>query len=458
MKTNGKQIVLTAMLSAVGLAGAAAGQTITEDHKVTTKEAGGGHFGWSVAAGDSFAVVGAPFADMGSSIEGAVYAIDLMTGELPFELLPDELKDGFISGFGRSVAIGGGFAAVGAFDNPISSPSSGAVYVFDVTTGQQVYRLNDLDPSGSGIDLGFGNSVAMSDSVLVVGDPHFPGQGLDTAAVYVFDRKSGVLLATATADDDDLQSSFGSTVAVSETRFAVGFEDTWQVDVFDLDSGDRMFTVTPPPLTEAIGYGNALGMSDAFLVVGTWGDRSIEGQLGAAYVYDAASGEHLRTITPPLEDEAFQFGWSVAVEDSIAVIGAFFEDEDFFDDPKDKKRGTAYVYDLETGELLVKLRPTDSELSDDFGRAVATDGQTVVVGRPGDDETGPDEGAAYIFTLPPFGCPGDATVDGTVDLADLNLVLANFGSATSEGDVTSDGEVDLADLNLVLANFGTSCG
>jgi endonuclease/exonuclease/phosphatase family metal-dependent hydrolase len=54
-------------------------------------------------------------------------------------------------------------------------------------------------------------------------------------------------------------------------------------------------------------------------------------------------------------------------------------------------------------------------------------------------------------------CPGDANGDGQVDLADLNLVLANFGSSPGiggQGDVTGDGEVNLADLNLVLANFG----
>lgn len=54
-------------------------------------------------------------------------------------------------------------------------------------------------------------------------------------------------------------------------------------------------------------------------------------------------------------------------------------------------------------------------------------------------------------------CDGDVTGDGVVDLADLNLVLANFGSTTSQGDADGSGSVDLADLNLVLANFGTDC-
>ncbi|MFU8828304.1 MAG: GC-type dockerin domain-anchored protein, partial [Phycisphaerales bacterium] len=66
-------------------------------------------------------------------------------------------------------------------------------------------------------------------------------------------------------------------------------------------------------------------------------------------------------------------------------------------------------------------------------------------------------GPALIEDVTEPVCPGDATGDGVVDLADLNLVLANFGTETDQGDVTGDGFVDLADLNLVLANFGTEC-
>jgi len=54
-------------------------------------------------------------------------------------------------------------------------------------------------------------------------------------------------------------------------------------------------------------------------------------------------------------------------------------------------------------------------------------------------------------------CPADVTGDGSVNLADLNLVLANFGQNTDEGDTNGDGVVDLADLNAVLAAFGTDC-
>ncbi|MFB3429322.1 MAG: hypothetical protein ABL309_00205 [Phycisphaerales bacterium] len=57
----------------------------------------------------------------------------------------------------------------------------------------------------------------------------------------------------------------------------------------------------------------------------------------------------------------------------------------------------------------------------------------------------------------PGPCDADATGDGSIDLADLNLVLANFGQATADGDTNGDGTVDLADLNAVLGAFGTLC-
>ncbi len=52
---------------------------------------------------------------------------------------------------------------------------------------------------------------------------------------------------------------------------------------------------------------------------------------------------------------------------------------------------------------------------------------------------------------------GDCNMDNTVNLADLNILLNNYGksSATwSMGDFNYDGTVNLADLNLLLNNYG----
>ncbi len=57
-------------------------------------------------------------------------------------------------------------------------------------------------------------------------------------------------------------------------------------------------------------------------------------------------------------------------------------------------------------------------------------------------------------------CPGDTDGNQTVNFADLNTVLAQFGKIMGvyAGDVNGDTDVNFADLNLVLANFGqTGC-
>ena len=58
-------------------------------------------------------------------------------------------------------------------------------------------------------------------------------------------------------------------------------------------------------------------------------------------------------------------------------------------------------------------------------------------------------------------CPGDLNGDGVVDISDLAILLANFGTAAGatfeDGDSDGDGDVDIADLAVLLSNFGASC-
>ena len=56
--------------------------------------------------------------------------------------------------------------------------------------------------------------------------------------------------------------------------------------------------------------------------------------------------------------------------------------------------------------------------------------------------------------------PGDATFDGTVNLADFGRLRQNFGTASGatfqQGDFNFDGRVNLADFGLLRANFGST--
>lgn len=79
-----------------------------------------------------------------------------------------------------------------------------------------------------------------------------------------------------------------------------------------------------------------------------------------------------------------------------------------------------------------------------------------------------------IFTEGPSGdplalavllstCPADIDGNGEIELSDLTLLLAAFGSAPGEAawnphaDLNADGSIGLADLADLLANFGQPC-
>ena len=451
MKTNGMGVAIAAVLSVVGLVGTAAGQTIHEDYKVVIDEPLSVNFGESVAVSGSIAIASSPrFED--ESLIGSVYAIDVNTGEQLTALVPDVDEGEFVFEFGRSIAINGNIVAVGGFVDPLNEPASGRVFVFDVKTGQQLFTIDDPTPSARSTPyFGFAASIAMSESVIIVGDsedPLFGSNGMPMA--HAFDASTGMLLFSVAPESEPYNHFYGKSVAVSDSRFAVGSSDSpFQVDVYELSTGQKLYDVSPPEYMA--GYSSAMDLNEQFLVVGAWGNRIEDDRYGSVFVYDAATGELLREILAPEGEEIYQFAWSLDVDGSAVVVGSFW------DEPGSELTGAAYVFDLNSGEQLLEVNASDSEVSDDFGVSVAIDGSTVVVGRPQDNEVGQNAGAAYIFTLSPFACPGDTTGDGTVDLDDLNLVLTNFGSTTTEGDANGDGTVDLDDLNLVLSNFGTSC-
>ncbi len=92
--------------------------------------------------------------------------------------------------------------------------------------------------------------------------------------------------------------------------------------------------------------------------------------------------------------EGDEFGEAVAIDGGVAVAGARLDDE-VADDA-----GAVYVY-RPTGTTWggeVKLFATDAEAGDEFGGAVAIDGDVILVGAPEDTHGGnTGAGSAYMF-------------------------------------------------------------
>ena len=76
-------------------------------------------------------------------------------------------------------------------------------------------------------------------------------------------------------------------------------------------------------------------------------------------------------------------------------------------------------------------------------------------------EAGIDDFTVSSLQCEDPSCPGDLDGDHDIDLADLAILLANYGMTSGatydDGDLDGDGDVDVSDLATLLAVYGTSC-
>lgn len=130
--------------------------------------------------------------------------------------------------------------------------------------------------------------------------------------------------------------------------------------------------------------------------------------MGSAYVYQLIEGEwtEVQKLFNSDQDDYDRFGWSVAVDGDFIIVGAYAEDHDAGDGAYMSRAGSAYIFeknDAGIWEEVEKLVAADRAPDDEFGWSVAIHGTTAIVGAHIDDkdEAGGDfmyhAGSAYIF-------------------------------------------------------------
>ncbi len=94
------------------------------------------------------------------------------------------------------------------------------------------------------------------------------------------------------------------------------------------------------------------------------------------------------------------FGYSVAIDGDVMVVGAIHDDDSI------DYAGSAYVYRFEPiGSVWVeeaKLLTSDASWGDSFGCAVSIDGDVIVIGAYGDGDNDAYTGSAYVFRYEPI--------------------------------------------------------
>ncbi len=284
--------------------------------------------------------------------------------------------------FSKSVALSGNYAIVGAHredrdengSNPLTH--AGAAYIYERQVDGSWVEVQKIVASDRHAQDNFGTSVSIDGSVAVIGaykrdETNSSNVFLNqVGAVYVFERDAdgqwNEVQKLLAADMDSL-NYFGKSVSVSGNYLLVGaaFRDT----------------------------------SDLSGVIP---------EAGAAYFFEknnAGTWEQKQKVVA-LDFEAFSiFGWSVAIDGTYAVVGAYKEDKNSMGGQSIPDAGAAYVFERIGGSWIQvsKLTASDRSAFDWFGYQVAIHGHTLVIGAYQEDKDAAgnlslsNAGSAYVF-------------------------------------------------------------
>ena len=305
-------------------------------------------------------------------------------------------------GFGRSVALDGDTAVVGAYEDDEGESgegqvtNTGSVYVFTKsaggwTTDTETAKLTAYDAAEGDQ---FGNSVAVDGDTIVVGAYLDDDDGEESGSVYVFTKPSSDdgwndwngldanakanLTTKLTAYDAAEGDQFGNSVAVDGDTIVVGA-------YLDDDESGSVYAITMP-LSDA----NTDGSTD-------WEDWDSLDADGKASL--------TAKLTPSDAAGGDEFGISVAIDGDTIVVGAHKRNDK---SGAVTNSGAAYVFTKPgsvwaTGTETAKLTTSDRASDDEFGISVALSGDTVVIGAHNDDDKGDKSGSTYFFTKPAAG-------------------------------------------------------
>ena len=366
--------------------------------------------------------------------------------------------------FGFAVAIDGDTALISALQHiHEGAPGTSAVYVFRYNGSSWIETQELLASAGTWGD-GFSWSVSISGDLAVIGALLDDDNGGNSGSAYVFryDSKSDTWIEEQKllASDGAAGNFFGAAVAIGADTIVIGANGptAGSAYVFRFDP-DSSRWIEEQKLIPLDGPGHEFGVSvsvssDAILI----GAR-LDGS-GSAYVFrlDPAGEPGSQWVQEQklVASDGVggdQFGRSVGIDGDTAVIGASVSDAG------GPGSGAAYVFRFVEGkgwEEHQQLLPEPNAWTNFFGRSVAIDGETAVIGAHGEDQ---QRGAAYVFDLAPnCNCPHDLDADGSVGVKDLLILLGAWGPCPPKGDCPADfdgsSDVGVKDLLILLGNWG----
>jgi uncharacterized protein (TIGR03437 family) len=471
--------------------------TVTQIILVPSDGASSARLGQSVAIAGNTAVLGAP-SEGGFTGAAYVFVLSGVTWIQQAKLMASDGASG--DQFGTSVSLFGGSAVIGAPGNS----AQGAAYVF-TTTGSTWTQQAKLTASDGAPGDQFGISVSMSGPTALVGAS---GSASHQGAAYIFTLAGTAWSQQAklTASDAAAGDQFGGSVSLGATTAVAGAlgksGSTGAAYVF-INAGTNWTQQAKLTASDGAGgdeFGYSVAVSGDTVLAGAPVKNCqfncgtpTAGGIGGAYVFAFSGSSWSQQAELASSDGGGGFGCSVAVSGSTAIVvenysnshlmGAAFAfvrsgsnwtqqaklaasdlvvgdgliaaavdgDLAIFGAPgKNSNQGAVYAF-VQTGTTWTqngKLVASDTTSADNFGNALAINGNTALIASP---FKASQQGAVYVFVR--------SSTDGTwSQQAKLTLAFPTdgtyFGQSVSlSGDTAVIGASEAA---YVFVRSGTS--
>ncbi len=361
----------------------------------------GDQFGLVLANVNGSIIIGAPLDDALAVNAGVAYLFNISTGErlLTFPNPHPGPEPG--DQFGRAVAAVGRNVLIGAAFDDTEAADSGAAYLYEGTTGQLLLELWDPTPS---FNDGFGRSVAsLGNNMLVGAYQKQVGAAVDAGKAYLLNGTTGSLIRTFQKPTPVSGDNFGRSVYPIGNNVLVGApgDDTGGVDagavyLFDGNTGQplRVFRNPTPAFEDE--FGNEIAATGNTVIVGAHQDDLGAMNAGVVHLFDLNTGDLIRTIPNPTPAAGDKFGRSMTVVGSNQVlVGAPFDGFGALE------AGSAYLFDIATGQLLQSFHNPSPASRDRFGWSVLGIGDGIAIGAPYRDSGAVDSGVLYLFQTDP---------------------------------------------------------
>jgi hypothetical protein len=413
----------------------------------TDRSFGGG--GWSVALMGDFLLVGAPDAYNWNNLNrsGLVHVFERGGQGWTYDttIFPNQAVN---SGddFGTNVAAYGGFVA-------ITAPAPGYVELYEYSAGSWVYRNYGVVASG------YDTPLAISATHVAIGNPSGDSGNGEVFAYKLSDFVSSGSFG-AFARVAGTGGEFGASVALDGDRLVVSApefdgtagSDSGRVYWYRLDGSgffQHEYDVEGPVPNG--GFGFDVDISGDRTIIGMPGYTVAGDVVGAAAIYRRQGGEWVSEALLLANDvgEFFGFGWAVAIDRHMAIVGApnvvpIFEDESLVG--FDNLAGGAWVFEAvgTTWNEVAHVVPADANLAGNgnkFGYAVDICGDDIAVGAPQADVTVEDMEQEFALASTDGGTTEPAVFGDIVTLQDAGAayVLSRVDTDWREVGTAADG-------------------